>query len=164
MIFTSLPSPIKMQYSVNDKDSASRRSRNMDHDNISAMNSSRWPYSCGTSSHMSSDTVPNVLRRDYIQYMLQWIAQHRPEMNIAIVCHYHVIRAALLSPALQSCHDNYNDQSGSTKKKTKITPGKKILSSSLDVRPQNAQPIKCYLCTVTGQITLASLMDDDRVE
>ena len=161
---SSLPSPIKMQYSVNDKDSASRRSRNMDHDNISAMNSSRWPYSCGTSSHMSSDTVPNVLRRDYIQYMLQWIARHRPEMNIAIVCHYHVIRAALLSPALQSCHDNYNDQSGSTKKKTKITPGKKILSSSLDVRPQNAQPIKCYLCTVTGQITLASLMDDDRVE
>jgi hypothetical protein len=123
-----------------------------------------WPYYSNNRGNSSSiDTIPNVLRRDYIQYMLHWIALHRSEMHIAIVCHYHVIRAALLLSSSSSSSQTNNSSSScssSTKQKTNriSTPvtNRKVVS---DIRPQNAEPIKCYLCIETGQITLASTID-----
>lgn len=41
------------------------------------------------------DCVPKVLRRDRVADSLYWLARERPERVLAVVCHYHVIRAAL---------------------------------------------------------------------
>lgn len=64
------------------------------------------------------DTPPKVVRRDNIRSIFQdWLAS-RPERVIAVVAHYHVIRAALWDP--------YSHQSP-------------------DVYPANASPIGCEL-------------------
>ena len=74
------------------------------------------------------DTPPNVVRRDRIRQVLQWLAVTREETVIAVVCHYHVIRAAVQDP----------------------------YAATTEIKPANACPIKCYLCPATGQLTLAS--------
>lgn len=153
------PSPIKMKqpYSsnLNKNGTGSQCTVHGEHEHSETIHGS-WPYS---NRNNTADTVPNVLRRDYIQYMLQWIALHRSETNIAIVCHYHVIRAALSSssPLSNQCNNKTSKSDGSSKKENNTTtPRKKVV----DIRPENAQPIKCYLCTWTGQIRLASEMDN----
>ena len=51
-----------------------------------------WPH--------RHDALPKVIRRDRIRDLLYWLTT-RPECKIAMVCHYHVIRAALQDPSLQ---------------------------------------------------------------
>jgi phosphohistidine phosphatase SixA len=158
------PSPNKMNRSYpsnNGKSNVSSIENNAYDAAASSTIHGSWPYYSRNGTAV--DTVPSVVRRDYIQYMLQWIAVHRHETNIAIVCHYHVIRAALLSSSSSSMsnvgdHDRRKSNNSTTKKKTRhmTTPIKK----NVDLRPENAQPIKCYLCTWTGQIILASHIDD----
>jgi broad specificity phosphatase PhoE len=84
-----------------------------------------WPY-------QNQEHFPNVLRRDYVQYVLHWLAAARPETCVAVVCHYHVIRAALTEAS---------------------SPYKKGKGCGMNVK--NAAPIKCHLCTLTGQLRLA---------
>jgi hypothetical protein len=44
------------------------------------------------------DTPPRVVRRDKTRLVFtEWLAS-RPERTVAVVCHYHVIRAALTDP------------------------------------------------------------------
>ena len=145
------PSPIQTKQAnhtcVNTNDTVNHSNVNAEDDNISPIHRN-WPYGNNT------DNVPNVLRRDYVQYILQWIAVHRKETNIAIVCHYHVIRAALSS---SHSWNSKRGSSSSTKKTNATTP---VKQGTTDLRPQNAQPIKCYLCTWTGHLILASDVDD----
>ena len=75
----------------------------------------------------STNDVPNVIRsRDHIPNVFKWLASHRPEKVIAVVCHYHVIRAAL-----------------------------RLDCGSLEpsLKPINCQPIACSLCPRTGQLS-----------
>ena len=46
------------------------------------------------------DTPPKVVRRDRIRDAFGYLMQ-RPEQTLAIVCHYHVIRAALSSQEIR---------------------------------------------------------------
>jgi broad specificity phosphatase PhoE len=86
---------------------------------------SSWPY-------QNQEHSPDVIRRDYVQYVLHWLAAARPETCVAVVCHYHVIRTALTAPS---------------------SPYRKGKGCNMNVK--NASPIKCHLCTLTGQLTLA---------
>jgi broad specificity phosphatase PhoE len=89
------------------------------------------------------DTPPKVIRRDHVRAVFQWIAQHRPEQTIAVVCHYHVILAALADPrTTQTCtHSNQT---------TTVT-------TTTSISPENATPIKCYLEAETGKLSLAPI-------
>lgn len=58
--------------------------QNMDFDSLQP---DQWPR--------RHDALPKVLRRDRIRDLLYWLATGRPEQSMAMVCHYHVIRAAL---------------------------------------------------------------------
>ena len=79
------------------------------------------------------DASPKVLRRDRIQqFVSNWLTQ-RPETCIAVVCHYHVIRAAL---AMSS-------SSSSSRFSRLSSPG--VVSTDQLIKPQNAVPIKCIL-------------------
>jgi len=74
---------------------------------------------------------PKVVRsRHHVPNVFQWLAFNRPERVIAVVCHYHVIRAAL-----QPSHDD---------------GGGKLLA----LHPQNCEPIACRLCPTTGRLTV----------
>lgn len=42
------------------------------------------------------DYCPSVVRKDRIRKVLHWIYKERPEITIAIVCHYNVIRSAVV--------------------------------------------------------------------
>jgi hypothetical protein len=98
--------------------------------------------------------VPNVLRRrEYMQYILNWLAATRTESCVAVVCHYHVIRAAL---ALATATTTTTRGTGTTlKKQQRGTMRQSKNHYHTAIEPQNAQPIKSYLCTATGQLTLA---------
>ena len=75
--------------------------------------------------------VPKVVRsRDHIPNVFKWLASHRPEKVIAVVCHYHVIRAVLRRD------DGSMDPS---------------------LKPINCQPIPCHLCPHTGRLTMIEI-------
>ena len=85
----------------------------------------RWPD--------STNDVPKVVRsRDHIPNVFRWLVSHRPEKVIAVVCHYHVIRAAL-----------------------------RLDCGSLDpsLKPINCQPIPCTLCPKTGRLSAIEIDD-----
>jgi broad specificity phosphatase PhoE len=96
-----------------------------------------WPH--------RHDTPPRVVRRDRIGQVLQWLAMARTETCIAVVCHYHVIRAALHDPYYVPTRGN--------------TRG--AAAAAEDIQPVNGCPIKCHLCPVTGRLTLAVPTDMD---
>ena len=85
------------------------------------------------------DTPPNVVRRDRIRQVFQWLAVSRDETCIAIICHYHVIRAALQDP--------YHHASAFAHS----------AAAAAEIWPRNGCPIKCHLCPATGRLTLASV-------
>jgi len=81
----------------------------------------------------SSNDAPKVVRsRDHIPNIFKWIASHRPEQTIAVVCHYHVIRAAL------RLEDGSHDPA---------------------LKPSNCEPISCHLCPRTGRLSMVDLAD-----
>ena len=61
------------------------------------------------------DYRPNVVKRDRLRKLLEWLYNERQETTIAIVCHYNVIRSLIVD------------------------------SSTLNIRPKNAMPICCLL-------------------
>ncbi|KAL7577339.1 hypothetical protein ACA910_002075 [Epithemia clementina (nom. ined.)] len=71
------------------------------------------------------DTPPKVVRKDRIRQVFAWLATNlSPDITtLAVVCHYHVIRTALSDPY----HPHAGDPSDSV------------------VRPENAQPLQCWL-------------------
>lgn len=92
--------------------------------NVTMLQPQNWPE--------HHDVSPSIIRRrDHIPSVLKWLAMARPERVIAIVCHYHVIRAAL------SRSDGSLDES---------------------IQPRNCLPIACHLCPQTGCLKL--LKDD----
>lgn len=81
----------------------------------------------------SSNDAPKVVRsRDHVPNTFKWIARHRPEQVIAVVCHYHVIRAALRS---------------------------EDASFDADLKPANCEPIPCHLCPRTGRLSVLEQAD-----
>jgi broad specificity phosphatase PhoE len=42
------------------------------------------------------DYSPSVIKRDRIRRVFQWLYKERPESTIAVVCHYNVIRSAVI--------------------------------------------------------------------
>jgi broad specificity phosphatase PhoE len=94
------------------------------HENLDAetLQPERWPR--------DHDTPPKVIRRDHIREVFQWIGG-RPEMCVAVVCHYHVIRAALEDP--------WNSTAGP------------------NVHPENGIPIACELTVLNGRVRLTIL-------
>jgi hypothetical protein len=58
-----------------------------------------WPNdtTATTAAAAAAASMPNALRRESIADILYWLVHGRTETCVAIVCHYHVIRAALLS-------------------------------------------------------------------
>jgi len=80
------------------------------------------------------DTPPKVIRRDHIRRVFQWIGS-RPEKCVAVVCHYHVIRAALQDP--WDC-------------------------SGPNIHPENGVPIACELSVVAGRIRLEIVADEEQ--
>jgi broad specificity phosphatase PhoE len=92
------------------------------------------------------DTPPKVIRRDHVRAVFQWIAQHRPEQTIAVVCHYHVIMAALAEPP-----HTIRTTPKTNRKKTTTSRA----ATATTISPENATPIKCYLDPETGRLSLA---------
>lgn len=83
-----------------------------------------------------AETPPKVVRRDRIRQVFEWLTDALPEhvREIAVVCHYHVIRTALSDP-----YDAQHAQ---------------FVHSS--VHPVNARPIRCEL-TEDGKLHLADV-------
>ena len=73
------------------------------------------------------DSTPNVVKKDRIKSFLQYLYHGRPEKSIAVVCHYSVIRSMVVNIPTSS---------------TPTSGGNRTLST---LRPQNAEPIHCYL-------------------
>lgn len=141
---------IKKGYEADD--TSTNRTYNIDSVTLQPQN---WPR--------NHDTTPKVCRRDQIRQVFQWIAVNRPERVIAIVCHYHVIRAALDNPTV-------SPRKGSGGKNRRLSSSSPLGLSSpgfvagqlaastqqhANVRPINAYPIKCYLDVTSGQLFLA---------
>jgi broad specificity phosphatase PhoE len=97
------------------------------HENLDAvtLQPERWPR--------DHDTPPKVIRRDHIREVFQWIGG-RPETCVAVVCHYHVIRAALEDP--------WNSTAGP------------------NIHPENGIPIACELSVLNGRVRLTILPNE----
>lgn len=80
---------------------------------------------------------PRVVRRDRIRAVFRWLATARMEQSIAVVCHYHVIRAALWNPY------------------TSLGPP--------DLSPENAVPIQCEL-SADGRLRVVRILDSVSME
>jgi broad specificity phosphatase PhoE len=93
---------------------------------VQSLRPAQWPY--------RHETPPKVVRRDRIRQVFAWLADTLPEhvREIAVVCHYHVIRTALSDPYDQA-HAAYVHKS---------------------IHPVNAVPIRCEL-TPDGKLKLA---------
>lgn len=65
----------------------------LDRIDVNTLQPENWPH--------NHDIAPKVLRRDRVKDSLYWLARERPENTMAVVCHYHVIRAALGDFALR---------------------------------------------------------------
>jgi broad specificity phosphatase PhoE len=61
------------------------------------------------------DVSPNVIKRDRLRKVLQWLYHERAETTLAVVCHFNVIRSAVCN------------------------------GKELNVRPANAMPLCCQL-------------------
>ena len=73
------------------------------------------------------DSTPNIVKKDRIKSFLQYLYHDRPEESIAVVCHYNVIRSMVVDNPASS------------------TPSSGRNRTSNTLRPQNAEPIYCYL-------------------
>ena len=76
------------------------------------------------------DTPPKVVRRNHVRQVFRWLATERKEKVIAVVCHYHVIREALVDPFRIESH-----------------------CQRRGIHPKNASPIRCRL-TPDGRLHL----------
>ena len=101
------------------------------------------------------DTPPKVIRRDRVrQEVFEWLAQIVPDhvRDIAIVCHYHVIRSALTSSSSSSAatttKSDHSNNSGSHHHHQAY-----VNYIHQHVCPRNAQPIACEL-TADGKLRL----------
>lgn len=115
--------PRKMKDVLNDLQHINIVHENLD---VETHQPERWPR--------DHDTSPKVVRRDNIKQVFQWIGR-RPEHVIAVVCHYHVIRAALEDP--------WNFTAGP------------------NVHPENGIPIACELSVLNGRVQLTILPDQE---
>jgi broad specificity phosphatase PhoE len=82
------------------------------------------------------DKSPTVLRKNHIRNVFLWIAQTVPDSvrGIAVVCHFHVIRAALQDPRCRHpANANFVNK---------------------HVHPANAELIRCELLVPSGQLRL----------
>mmetsp|Transcript_20491 Transcript_20491/g.48670 ORF Transcript_20491/g.48670 Transcript_20491/m.48670 type:complete len:367 (+) Transcript_20491:22-1122(+) len=73
------------------------------------------------------DSTPNVVKKDRIKSFLHYLYHDRPESSIAVVCHYNVIRSMVVDSPTSSAPTSGGTGTAST------------------LRPQNAEPIYCYL-------------------
>lgn len=111
---------------------------NKNHQNIDyiTLKPDNWPR--------NHDQTPNVIRKDQIRQSIQYLVTNRSESIIAVVCHYHVIRAALYknpssmyrTPKKKIIMMNMNQSLSSnnkniTKSKTKITPSSQQQSNDM---------------------------------
>jgi phosphohistidine phosphatase SixA len=83
-----------------------------------------WPY--------RHDECPKSIRRDRVRDALYWLAIHRPEREMAVFCHFHVIQSVVL-------HHNGN--------------------GGVQCRVDNATIITCEMCRETGEIRLLLTTD-----
>jgi hypothetical protein len=110
---------------------------------VDSLRPENWPH--------RHDTPPKVIRRDRIKRVFSdWLAA-RPETSIAVVCHYHVIRAAL-APA-DPYYDYYNKHASSPRSSRRRRSNGNSTTHGT-IQPQNAVPIVCVL-TKDGRLSLA---------
>jgi broad specificity phosphatase PhoE len=107
-----------------------------------------WPNDTTTASSTTGSSVPNALRRESIADILQWLAHARKETCIAVVCHYHVIRAALLQHQVIVA----NEMSPTKASMTTTTP----LKSPLPVGPTTTTTPCSNRCRMNPRGGLAS--------
>ena len=95
------------------------------------------------------DTPPKVVRRDRVRKVFGWLAQELPSevREIAVVCHYHVIRNAVSDPY----DSGGSPRSGDSKQQQYLQ------------QISNAQPIECRLHS-DGRLEFVRLLDGDSDE
>jgi hypothetical protein len=86
-----------------------------------------WP---NDTTATTAASMPNALRRESIADILYWLVHGRTETCVAIVCHYHVIRAAVLSHQVIAANEMTPTTRASMTTTTTTTPIK--MSSQTD--------------------------------
>jgi broad specificity phosphatase PhoE len=103
-----MPPPIETTSSGGDGDHQGRTTRTSSTTrtiDVTSLQPDDWPR----------DVSPNVIKRDRLRKVLQWLYHERAETTLAVVCHFNVIQAAICN------------------------------GKELNVRPANAMPLCCQL-------------------
>ena len=127
-----VPMDVSDSEGITNNDAASRLEGWID---VETFRPPQWPH--------RHDTPPKVVRRDRIRTVFSDWLLHRPEEVIAVVSHFHVIRAALDDP-----------WKGGRTRTTATSPRQMSTQRghTKQIVPENAIPIPCELDVETGRL------------